>query len=193
MDRQVKTDLPTRWGLFTVYAYADTPDEQQPHLALVHHKTDFSQSIPVRLHSECLTGDLFHSLKCDCGEQLHAALDYIREHGGVLLYLRQEGRGIGLINKLQAYNLQAQGFDTIEANVHLGFKPDERDFGIAIDMLNDLEIKEIDLLTNNPEKLSAIDGSTINLNKRIPLVIKPLEENQKYLEVKEKFMGHLLM
>jgi len=193
LKRQVKTDLPTRWGLFTVYAYADTPDELQPHLALVHHKTDFSQSIPVRLHSECLTGDLFHSLKCDCGEQLHAALDFIHEFGGVLLYLRQEGRGIGLINKLQAYNLQAQGFDTIEANVHLGFKPDERDFGIAIDILNDLEIKDIDLLTNNPEKLSAIDESTINLNKRIPLVIKPLEENQKYLEVKEKFMGHLLM
>ncbi len=191
MKRQVQTELPTRWGNFTVYAYSDNIDDMQPHLALVHENTLSNDAVAVRLHSECLTGDLFHSLKCDCGEQLHAALDYIEHNGGILIYLRQEGRGIGLINKLQAYNLQAQGLDTIEANVHLGFKPDERDFSMAVEILNDLKVKEIDLLTNNPEKLSAIDNSNIVLRHRIPLVIKPMEENKKYLEVKEKIMGHL--
>lgn len=191
--RQVQTELPTQWGLFTIYAYADSPDDPQPHLALVHEHTHFSEAIPVRIHSECLTGDLFHSLKCDCGEQMHAAMDYIKAHGGILLYLRQEGRGIGLINKLQAYNLQAQGLDTIEANVHLGFKPDQRDFSIAIQILEDLNVNTIDLLTNNPEKISAIDESPIKLRSRIPLIIKAMSENQKYLDVKEKVMGHLFI
>lgn len=165
----------------------------QPHLALVHSRTQMSEAVPVRIHSECLTGDLFHSLKCDCGEQLHASLDYIQEHGGILIYLRQEGRGIGLINKLQAYNLQAQGLDTIEANVHLGFKPDQRDFGISVQILEDLHVSVIDLLTNNPEKISAIDESSIQLRSRIPVVIPPLSENEKYMEVKAKIMGHLLV
>jgi GTP cyclohydrolase II len=193
LKRQVQTELPTKWGIFTVYAYADSPEDMQPHLALVHSRTQMSDAVPVRIHSECLTGDLFHSLKCDCGEQLHASLDYIQEHGGILIYLRQEGRGIGLINKLQAYNLQAQGLDTIEANVHLGFKPDQRDFGIAVQILEDLHVGVIDLLTNNPEKISAIDESSIELRSRIPLVIQPLSENEKYMEVKAKIMGHLLV
>lgn len=193
LKRQVQTELPTKWGVFTVYAYSDSPEDMQPHLALVHSHTQTSGAVPVRIHSECLTGDLFHSLKCDCGEQLQAALDYISEYGGILIYLRQEGRGIGLINKLQAYNLQAQGLDTIEANVHLGFKPDQRDFGISVQILEDLEVREIDLLTNNPEKISAIDESSIRLRTRIPLVIPPMTENEKYLEVKAKIMGHLLL
>lgn len=190
--RQVQAHLPTKWGEFHIYAYAASHDDLQPHLALVHTLTDTTQYVPVRIHSECLTGDLFGSLRCDCGEQFEQSMNLIGQKGGIMIYLRQEGRGIGLINKLEAYNLQDNGLDTIEANVHLGFSPDERDFDMAIDILRDLGVNTIDLITNNPEKIAAIDNSDIVFGKRIPIVIPSKSENEQYLEVKRQVMGHLL-
>lgn len=189
--RQVKAHLPTKWGDFELYSYAENHDETQPHLALVHKDMDANTIVPVRIHSECLTGDLLGSLRCDCGEQFEASMEYISQYHGVLVYLRQEGRGIGLINKLDAYNLQDEGLSTIEANIHLGFEPDERDFDIAITILKDLNINRIDLLTNNPEKIAAIDHSDIVLHSRIPLIIPSKRENESYLKVKANEMGHL--
>jgi len=190
--RQVKAHLPTKWGDFDLYSYAENHEEIQPHLALVHKGMNINEIVPVRIHSECLTGDLLGSLRCDCGEQFEASMEYISEYKGVMIYLRQEGRGIGLINKLDAYNLQDHGLNTIEANIHLGFEPDERDFDIAITIIKDIGIKEIDLLTNNPEKIAAIDNSDIILHKRIPLIIPSKNENENYLKVKAQKMGHLL-
>lgn len=190
--RQVQAHLPTKWGDFTVFAYAQSHEDVQPHLALVLKGTDLSTSIPVRLHSECITGDLFGSSKCDCGAQFEKSMEIIQKLGGIMIYLRQEGRGIGLINKLDAYNLQEQGYDTIQANIHLGFKPDERDFDIAVQILNDLGVSKIDLITNNPEKILAIDHSNIEIGKRIPIVIPSGIENQNYLKIKQDLMGHLL-
>ena len=190
--RQVKTHLPTKWGDFDLYSYADNHEVAQPHLALVHRDMNTQGVVPVRIHSECLTGDLLGSLRCDCGEQFEASLRYISSHAGVMIYLRQEGRGIGLINKLDAYNLQDNGLNTIEANIHLGFEPDERDFDIAIAILKDLDIKEIDLLTNNPEKMATIAHSDITLHARIPLIMPAKDENEHYLKVKAQSMGHLL-
>ena len=190
--RQVKAHLPTKWGDFELYSYAENHEELQPHLALVHRDVDLAGIVPVRIHSECLTGDLLGSLRCDCGEQFEASMEYISKHKGVMIYLRQEGRGIGLINKLDAYNLQDSGLNTIEANIHLGFEPDERDFNIAITILKDLKIQKIDLLTNNPEKIATIDHSDIILHRRIPLIIPSKHENEGYLKVKAQKMGHLL-
>ncbi|MFZ1751208.1 MAG: GTP cyclohydrolase II [Saprospiraceae bacterium] len=190
--RQVQANLPTNWGEFIIYAYGSSQDDALPHIAMVHQTTDFNAPVPVRIHSECITGDLFGSRKCDCGEQFRSSMDIIGTSGGVLIYLRQEGRGIGLIHKLNAYNLQELGYDTIEANVHLGFEPDQRDFDIAIDILTDLGISNIDLITNNPDKISAIDKSNITLNSRIPMVIQPKVENENYIRVKQDVLGHLL-
>ncbi len=190
--RQVQAELPTKWGSFIIYAYAQNRDEQQPNIALIHRDVDISGSVAVRIHSECITGDLFGSKRCDCGEQFEHSMKIIGEKKGLMIYLRQEGRGIGLINKLDAYNLQDRGYDTFEANVHLGFEPDERDFQIAIEILNDLNIKQIDLITNNPDKIAAIDRSSIKLVSRIPVVIPSKTENERYLKVKQDVMGHLL-
>ncbi len=162
-----------------------------PHLALVHETMDNQGPVLVRIHSECMTGDLFGSKRCDCGEQLDKALELAAENGGVVIYLRQEGRGIGLINKLKAYNLQDKGLDTIQANTHLGFEADEREYDIAIKILKDLGIKAICLLTNNPDKIEAIEHSAIHIVHRVPLVIQPKTENLQYLETKRKEMGHL--
>lgn len=192
LARQVKAHLPTTWGDFDLYAYALNHEEMQPHLALVHKDMNPDSTVPVRIHSECLTGDLLGSLRCDCGEQFEASMRYISKHAGVLIYLRQEGRGIGLINKLDAYNLQDSGLNTIEANIHLGFEPDERDFNIATTILKDLGIRAIDLITNNPEKIAAIDNSEIILHQRIPIIIPSKHENENYLKVKAEEMGHLL-
>ncbi|MBL0100957.1 MAG: GTP cyclohydrolase II [Saprospiraceae bacterium] len=192
LKRQVQANLPTKWGDFNIYAYSQNHDDAQPHLALVHTSTDFMKSIPVRIHSECITGDLFGSKKCDCGEQFTQSMGIIGSQGGIMIYLRQEGRGIGLINKLEAYELQEVGYDTIQANIHLGFEPDERDFAIAIEILLDLGVKMIDIITNNPDKIAAIDNSSIQLGSRIPVVIPSHAENKKYLKVKEDKMGHLL-
>ncbi len=192
LRRQVQAHLPTNWGEFNIFAYAADHEEKQPHIALVHSTTNFEDFVPVRIHSECITGDLFRSKRCDCGDQFRESMNIIQAKGGIMIYLRQEGRGIGLINKLDAYNLQEAGYDTIEANVHLGFEPDERDFDIATEILIDLKVKSIDLITNNPDKIAAIDKSLINLGKRIPIIIPSKSENEDYLNVKKRIMGHLL-
>jgi len=191
MIRQADVVMPTKWGKFKMIAYAATKEEQMPHLAMVHEYYEPGQPVYVRIHSECLTGDLFGSKRCDCGEQLEAALKIAAEKGGIVIYLRQEGRGIGLINKLKAYQLQDKGLNTADANVHLGFEIDARHYDIAISILDDLNIKEIHLMTNNPLKIKAIEHSKIKVVSRIPIIIEPQEENIGYLRTKEDLMGHL--
>ena len=163
-----------------------------PHLALVHENIDFNQPVLIRIHSECITGDLFSSKRCDCGEQLLSAMDKISDENGILIYLRQEGRGIGIINKLKAYQLQDLGLDTVEANLHLGLSIDARDFTIALALLSDIGVKKVKLLTNNPDKIEIFNESAIELVERVPLVIVPQEENKDYLRVKKERMGHIL-
>lgn len=192
MQRQVQAFLPTDWGNFNIIAYATSPDDLTPHVALVHENLDTSQPVLVRIHSECMTGDVFHSRRCDCGEQLDRALELATEQGGVVIYLRQEGRGIGLINKLKAYNLQDTGFDTATANTHLGFEVDARQYGLAVDILHDLGIRQIRLLTNNPLKIEALENAGIEVISREPLIIEPKKENAAYLRTKRELMGHLL-
>lgn len=184
--------MPTDWGNFNIIAYASSPDDLTPHVALVHENLDTSQPVLVRIHSECMTGDVFHSRRCDCGEQLDRALELATEQGGVVIYLRQEGRGIGLINKLKAYNLQDKGFDTATANTHLGFEVDARQYDLAVDILHDLGIRRIRLLTNNPLKIEALENAGIEVTSREPLVIEPKAENAAYLRTKRELMGHLL-
>ena len=173
-------------------AFSDSKDEMMPHIAMVHENFNSKEPVYLRIHSECMTGDLFGSKRCDCGEQLDEALYVVAEKGGVVLYLRQEGRGIGLINKLKAYNLQDTGLNTADANVHLGLKIDARQYGIAVDIMKDLGIDSIHLITNNPLKIEAIEDSSIQVISRIPLVTKPMKENRVYLQTKEELMGHLL-
>ena len=192
LKNQVETILPTEWGSFKMIAYSENEDDWMPHLALIHENTDFEKPVPIRLHSECLTGDIFHSTKCECGKQLHQSLAYFQENGGILLYLRQEGRNIGLINKMKAYNLQKNGKNTVEANLALGLPADGRNFEEAIQILEDLQIKSILLLTNNPEKLAAFEQSSIQLIGRIPIEIKASVHNQNYLETKKMFFNHFL-
>ena len=173
-------------------AYSEKASEPMPHIALVAAGFDPSKPVPVRIHSECMTGDVFGSRRCDCGEQLMASLRITAEQGGVLIYLRQEGRGIGLINKLKAYNLQDAGLNTAEANTHLGFDVDARQYQCAIFMLQDLGIQEVELITNNPEKVEALRRSPIRVVRRIPIVVAPHAENKDYLQAKQQLMGHLL-
>ena len=182
--------LPTTFGEFEMVAF-DSGVKDFPHLALVTKNLDVKTPVLSRIHSECLTGDLFGSSRCDCGEQLESALVKISTEGGALLYLRQEGRGIGLINKMKAYNLQDEGLDTVQANLALGFHSDERDFSIALEMYKLLNINKIRLLTNNPEKISTFDNTGIELLERVPLIIPPQAENEEYLKVKKDQMGHL--
>ena len=189
--KQAEAFLPTQFGQFQIAAFATHSDEPMPHIALIHRELDVSKPVVVRIHSECMTGDLFGSRKCDCGEQLAYSLHEISENNGVLIYLRQEGRGIGLINKLKAYQLQEQGFDTIEANTHLGFESDSRQYNDALTILNSLNISQIRLLTNNPLKVKAFDNSTIRVTERLAIRIEPNEDNQHYFDVKKAFMGHL--
>lgn len=191
MKRQADALIPTPWGNFLMIAYAASPDIFNPHLALVHEAFNPDNEVLMRLHSECLTGDIFGSMRCDCGEQLHAALRMTATEGGVVLYLRQEGRGIGLINKLKAYQLQDAGLNTAEANVQLGFPEDGRSYDDAILILKDLNIKKIRIITNNPLKLEAFDGSNIAVVERVPLIIEPNENNHFYLKTKQDLMGHL--
>lgn len=184
--------IPTDWGPFTMKAYSRTKNDQMPHFALIQNPIDLTKPVNVRIHSECITGDIFKSNRCECGEQLSKSMEYISKNGGVLIYLRQEGRGIGIINKLHAYEKQDQGFDTAEANTVLGFEVDARNYNDAIEILNDLHITTINLLTNNPDKITAIEKGNIEVKKRIPLVIKAKKENQKYLDTKKNIFGHLL-
>lgn len=172
--------------------YADKPSERMPHIALVAEGFDPSKPVPVRIHSECMTGDVFGSRRCDCGEQLAASLQIVAEKGGVIIYLRQEGRGIGLINKLKAYNLQDIGLNTAEANTHLGFDVDARQYDCAIHILQHLGIKEVELITNNPAKVEALRRSPVSVVGRIPIIIPPQADSREYLEAKQHLMGHLL-
>lgn len=183
--------IPTLYGEFNMFAYGSGfPDF--PHLMLVSKEIDLNKAVNVRIHSECLTGDLFASMKCECGEQLKYAMKYISVNKGILLYLRQEGRGIGLINKMKAYRLQQAGLNTIEANVALGFHADLRDFTVAIEMLKDYGVKKVNLLTNNPEKIKSFENSGITVMKRLSIEMAPLKENENYLMVKKNEMGHFL-
>jgi len=189
--RSATSVLPTRFGLFSAHAYESLVDTK-PYLALVQGEVGPEPTL-VRVHSSCLTGDVFHSARCDCGEQLEAALQMIQAEGkGVLLYIQQEGRGIGLINKIRAYELQEHGHDTVEANRLLGFAPDIRDYGIGAQILQDLGLREIRLLTNNPGKVVGLEGMGIHVVERLPLEVPPTEANRGYLRAKRDQLGHLL-
>jgi GTP cyclohydrolase II len=178
---QAQSNIPTDFGMFTVYAFSEHEEDWNPHLVWVAENTDFSKTVNVRFHSECITGEIFHSKKCECGQQLDAAMKYMSENGGMIIYLRQEGRNIGIINKLRAYALQEKGFDTVEANLKLGLPADGRNFDVAVEMLKILNVKEINLLTNNPDKLKSLENSGIILNHRVPLEIESNEVNESYL------------
>jgi 3,4-dihydroxy 2-butanone 4-phosphate synthase/GTP cyclohydrolase II len=172
--------------------YGSTEYDPMPHLALVHLPLKSNENVLVRIHSECLTGDLFQSTRCECGAQLRSSLEQIGQNGGVIIYLRQEGRGIGLIEKLKAYQLQDEGYNTVDANVQLGHAPDERSYDLAVQILKDRGIRSIRLLTNNPDKIRAIEESEIKLVERVPLIIKTNQDNKHYMETKKTILGHLL-
>ncbi|MCL2103563.1 MAG: bifunctional 3,4-dihydroxy-2-butanone-4-phosphate synthase/GTP cyclohydrolase II [Kiritimatiellaeota bacterium] len=187
-----EVDMPTLFGKFTLRLYRSSPDGRE-HLALVKGDLAGADAPLVRVHSECLTGDVFGSARCDCGSQLHAAMGMIEEEGcGVVLYMRQEGRGIGLANKLHAYKLQEKGLDTVEANIELGFAPDLRDYGVGAQILSDLGLKRIRLMTNNPKKLIGLQGYGLEIAGRVPIALEPGHFNRRYLETKREKMGHLL-
>lgn len=191
--RRVATvQLPTDYGEFKAIAYTTLIDDKV-HLALVKGDIKPNDEVLVRVHSECLTGDVFLSKRCDCGSQLYRALQMIDEAGkGVLLYMRQEGRGIGLLNKLKAYELQEKGLDTVEANIKLGFKPDLRDYGVGAQILVDLGVRKMRLMTNNPRKIVGLEGYGLKVIERVPIEIKPNEKNLCYLKTKKQKLGHLL-
>jgi 3,4-dihydroxy 2-butanone 4-phosphate synthase/GTP cyclohydrolase II len=192
IQRVTETKLPTKYGEFIAIAYKSQIDPDE-HVALVKGNISGNEPILVRVHSECLTGDVFGSLRCDCGEQIPLALEKIQQEGkGVFLYMRQEGRGIGLHNKLRAYSLQDEGFDTVEANERLGFAPDLRNYGIGAQILSDLGLKNIRLLTNNPKKVVGLEGYGLEVVETIPLRTKPNPYNFKYLKTKQEKMGQLL-
>jgi 3,4-dihydroxy 2-butanone 4-phosphate synthase/GTP cyclohydrolase II len=192
VHRVAEAKLPTKFGEFTAMAYKSDVDPAE-HIALVMGDVVGGQPVLIRVHSECATGDIFGSLRCDCGEQLAIALKMIAKEGrGVLIYMRQEGRGIGFHNKIKAYALQDQGMDTVEANVSLGFAPDLRDYGVGAQIMTDLGIHEIRLITNNPKKVISLEGHGLKVVQTVPVVVKPNPHNQRYLETKQKKMGHLL-
>jgi 3,4-dihydroxy 2-butanone 4-phosphate synthase/GTP cyclohydrolase II len=191
VHRVAEARLPTPHGDFRVIGYENDVDAHE-HVALVYGEVDRSENVLVRMHSKCLTGDVFRSSRCDCGPQLHAAMRLIVEEGaGVIVYLDQEGRGIGLLNKLKAYQLQDKGHDTVEANQALGFAPDHRDYGIGAQILIDLGLSSIRILTNNPRKMVGLDGYGLEIVERVPLIASTTDENRAYLKVKRDKLGHL--
>jgi 3,4-dihydroxy 2-butanone 4-phosphate synthase/GTP cyclohydrolase II len=192
VHRVAEAKLPTRYGEFKAIAFRSDIDPYE-HLALVYGDIDPKKPVLVRAHSECLTGDVFGSLRCDCGEQLNMAMERIAQEGrGVLIYMRQEGRGIGFHNKICAYNLQDNGLDTVEANLSLGFEADLRDYGIGAQILADLGLHRIKLLTNNPKKVIGLEGYGLKVVETLPIVVKPNPHNRRYLETKKNKMGHML-
>ncbi len=193
VSRVAIAKLPTRWGDFDLYVYDNQVDDAH-HIALVKGTISPEEPVMVRVHSECLTGDVFGSMRCDCGDQLHKALEMIDKQGkGVLLYMRQEGRGIGLPAKIQAYHLQDNGRDTVEANLALGYKPDLRDYGIGAQILYDLGVRKIDLMTNNPKKVVGLEGYGLSVDNRIPIETTPNSCNLHYLKTKRDKLGHLIL
>lgn len=192
VERTGEADLPTEYGHFRIYSYVDKINEDE-HVALIKGEVQGKKNVMVRVHSECLTGDVFGSKRCDCGDQLHRAMTMIEEAGeGVLVYMRQEGRGIGLSNKVCAYNLQDQGLDTVEANEELGFEADLRDYGFGAQILSDLGLSSIRLITNNPRKVVGLEGYGLHISDTIPIEIEPNEHNEEYLQTKVNKMGHTI-
>jgi 3,4-dihydroxy 2-butanone 4-phosphate synthase/GTP cyclohydrolase II len=193
VERAADTVVPTRWGDFRVVAYRSMIDPDE-HAALIMGDISTPEPVLVRVHSQCVTGDVFHSQRCDCGEQVELALERISEEGrGVLVYMRQEGRGIGFCNKIRAYALQdTEGMDTVEANEALGFAADRRDYGIGMQILVDLGLKEIRLLTNNPSKRAGLEGYGLEVVELVPIVVEPNPHNVRYLETKRDKLGHIL-
>jgi 3,4-dihydroxy 2-butanone 4-phosphate synthase/GTP cyclohydrolase II len=193
IKREVEVDLPTEFGHFKMVAYTQTNSAQQ-HLAIYKGKWKKNEPILVRVHSCCLTGDIFGSCRCDCGPQLHRAMQMIEKEGkGVVVYMNQEGRGIGLLNKLKAYKLQEEGKDTVEANLALGFKMDERDYGVGAQILRDLGVSKMRLMTNNPKKRAGLKGYGLEIVENVALEIKPNKHNKHYLKTKRDKMGHEIM
>ncbi|QCX38589.1 GTP cyclohydrolase II [Aureibaculum algae] len=187
-----RVQLPTKYGHFELIPFQEKISGLE-HIVLIKGNISTKDNVLTRIHSSCATGDIFGSLKCDCGEQLIASMKLIEKEGqGIIVYLQQEGRGIGLMNKIKAYKLQEQGMDTLEANVHLGFAPDEREYEVGADILNALGVHKIKLLTNNPDKINKLEQSGIKIVERIPIIINSNEFNKDYLSTKETQMGHQL-
>lgn len=190
VEREICVDMPTEWGNFKLQAYKQT-NTGETHLALIKGEWKSDEPVLVRVHSSCVTGDIFGSCRCDCGEQLHTAMQMVEKEGkGVILYMNQEGRGIGLINKLKAYKLQEEGYDTVEANVKLGFQGDQRDYGVGAQILRDLDVSKIKLISNNPKKRAGLMGYGLEIIERVPIEIIPNQHNEEYLKTKRDKLGH---